>query len=126
MLKAPFDPKLYPWPSDWRAIPQGFEEECASVFGYLETDGRYEAPATNFVDELHREISVGHLLYGRNFIAIACSNRDPDDVLFYTDDRERPFAFVHLTWHAEPTPDFPFTKIYSTMSALMAECSAGV
>lgn len=126
MLKPPFDPKAYTWPDDWQAISEGFEEECASVFGFLETDGRGETPANTFVDELHRELSNGHLLQGRQFIAIACSTRDPDSVLFYTDDRERPFAFVHLTWHAERTPDFPFTKTYPTMLAFLAECSAEV
>lgn len=126
LLELPFAPNTFPWPRDWQAIPQGFEEDSANALGYMETLGTDEVPAPNFVAELRREMCLAHPLFYRDFIAIACSTIDPDDVLFFTDDREAPFAFVHLTWHAEQTASFPWCKTYATIDSFLKNCSVGI
>ena len=125
LLETPFDPKLFPWPRDWQAIPPGFEEDSANAVGYMETIGTDEVPARNFVAELRREMCADHPLFHRRFIAIACSTIDPDDVLFFTDDPTEPFAFVHLTWHIERTASFPWCRAFSTIGSFLEHCSDG-
>ena len=88
----------------------------------METFGTDETPATNFVDELRREMCAEHVLFCRRYVAIACSKVDPDDILFYTDDHVEPFAVVHLTWHAEQTGSFPRCKTYPTIDAFVKAC----
>ena len=122
-IKLPFDPKAFPWPRDWQAITDGFEGDSANAMGYMETFGTDEIPATNFVSELRREMCPEHPLFHRHLLAIACSTVDPDNVLFYTDDRIEPFAFVHLTWHTERTAAFPYCKTYPTVDAFLKHCS---
>lgn len=126
LIEPPFDPATFHWPSDWQAIPPGFEEESADALGYLETFQTDEIPATNFVDELRREMCDEHRLFRRNFVPIACSTVDPDDVLFYTDDPNEPFAFVHLTWHTERSAAFPYCRTFRTIDEFFAACSEGV
>ena len=71
--------------------------------------------------ELRREICHGHPLYGYRVKAIAYSEEIDDDILFETDKPGYPYAFVHLTWNREKTPDFPFTVLYSTYEAFKNE-----
>jgi hypothetical protein len=125
LLALPFDPRSFPWPRDWQAIPPGFEQESANAMGYMETLGTDEVPATNFVAELRREMCSDHPLFHRRFVAIACSAIDPDDVLFFTNDPEEPFAFVHLTWHIERTASFPWCQTFATVDSFLNYCSAG-
>ena len=59
-------------------------------------------------EELAREVSSQHPLAGAEAIAVArrCDN---DDVLFFLPNHDPPLAVVHLTWHRESGPAWPFT-----------------
>jgi len=50
--------------------------------------------------ELRREMSKGHVLFGRSVAAIG-RRVDNDDVLFYLGDVPPRFAVVHLTYRQE-------------------------
>ena len=47
--------------------------------------------------ELQRELSTGHLLFGRSVETFAY-RRDQDDVLFRHQDEPDRFTIIHLTW----------------------------
>jgi hypothetical protein len=76
-------------------------------------------------DELYREVSPQHALYGRAARAVA-RRQDNDDVLFELLDNDAPaaFAVVHLTWSGKPDwhPLFPSTELYSTFPDWIARC----
>jgi hypothetical protein len=109
------------WPQGWNAIGLSNESsdiECASYMECLVTG---QAAASTYVDELNREMCAAHKLNGRILIPIGQSTIDPDDLLFYTDDPTEPFVFVHLTWHVETCPDFPYAKTYKSLNDLFAD-----
>jgi hypothetical protein len=122
-MKPPFDPRQFAWPAGWQPIPLGFEEDSSKAIGYMATLGTDEIHATNFIDELRREMCALHPLFNRTFVPLACSTVDPDDILYFTDDPDEPFAFVHLTWHTECTATFPWCKTFATIDAFFARCS---
>jgi hypothetical protein len=64
-------------------------------------------------DELGREVSSAHPLFGVRARAIA-RRMDTDDVLFALVGAAYPFVVVHLTWAGKPeeTPAFPRTVFY--------------
>jgi hypothetical protein len=72
--------------------------------------------------ELHRELSRRHSLYGSRATAIARRD-DDDDVLFEVTGDKHGFAVVHLTWSGgqEANPVFPYTRWYQTLSEWIAE-----
>jgi hypothetical protein len=63
--------------------------------------------------QLEKEISRGHMLYGKDIKTIA-RRQDNDDVLFAVFDSDFKYARVHLTWpHSRLTDtDYPTTKTY--------------
>jgi hypothetical protein len=80
------------WLEPWRPLPQ--------------TDDA-------LAQELHRECSMQHVLYGVKVIAVA-RRTDCDDVLFAATDPSGSLAVVHLTWRGlvEPDPRWPSTTFY--------------
>jgi len=64
-------------------------------------------------DELYKELSVGHILSGEEFIAVA-KRIDRDDVLFKLKNKPDTYAEVHLTWSGQPEKEshWPKTTIY--------------
>jgi len=76
-------------------------------------------------EELLREVSKEHQLYGVDAKAVA-HRQDCDDVLFELSGNSAPaaFAVVHLTWSGKPdlTPNFPETHLYSTFSDWIDRC----
>jgi hypothetical protein len=74
-------------------------------------------------EELARELSKKHQLYGIRARAIA-RRQDNDDVLFELSGENAPaaFAVVHLTWSGKPDqfPEFPSTELYLTFSDWIA------
>lgn len=76
-------------------------------------------------DELRRELSPQHQLYGVTARAVA-RRQDNDDVLFELFGNGAPadFAVVHLTWSAQPDqfPSFPSTELYPTFAQWVADC----
>lgn len=63
--------------------------------------------------QLEREISPGHVLYGKDVKTIA-RRQDNDDVLFAVFDADFQYAKVHLTWSQSKVTDinYPLTKTY--------------
>lgn len=59
--------------------------------------------------ELRRELSGGHMLYGRAARAVG-RHELMDDVLFELADGV--LAEVHLTWNHETTPDWPTAELF--------------
>lgn len=68
-----------------------------------------------FNNELAKEVSEKHILYGVKATAIA-KRSDNDDVLFELTDSNDKFAIVHLTWNStkQNDPKFPRTELFET------------
>jgi len=64
-------------------------------------------------NQLEKEISRGHILYGKDVKTIA-RRQDNDDVLFAVFDSDFKYARVHLTWSQSrmTDTDYPTTKTY--------------
>ncbi|UII32320.1 hypothetical protein LVD17_00515 [Fulvivirga ulvae] len=67
----------------------------------------------NLEVQLRKEISVGHILYGKEVKTIA-RRQDNDDVLFKVADTDFQYAMVHLTWSSKSNPDstYPLTRTF--------------
>lgn len=73
-------------------------------------------------EQLQKEVSQGHVLYGVKAKAIA-RRVDTDDVLFELADHEFNFAMVHLTWQEKPSsPEWPYTEMYRDFSDWANHC----
>jgi hypothetical protein len=70
-----------------------------------------EAQSDRLSNELNRELSNGHVLYGRGVRAVMM-RIDRDDVSFELDDGA--LAVVHLTWAPERDPRWPATRLYGS------------
>jgi len=60
-----------------------------------------------FTDKLRNEVCETHLLAKASVSAMA--RRKTDDFLFCGTSSEARCFVVHLTWHKETSPDFPWT-----------------
>jgi hypothetical protein len=67
-----------------------------------------------FADELAREMSPGHALYGVPTRAIG-KRLDRDDILFELTDSSGRLAEVHLTWKANDRPPWPHAIVFSSL-----------
>ncbi|MGD9127328.1 MAG: hypothetical protein PVH19_08095 [Planctomycetia bacterium] len=90
-----------------------FVEPWASV-------GRY---AQNLEDELKREVTDSHVLWGCKAKAIA-QRIDTDDVLFEVDCGEGSYAVVYLTWKGRPEMGhrWPVVRLFKSFEAWVEEC----
>jgi hypothetical protein len=72
--------------------------------------------------ELARELSVGHPLFGLPLHPLA-RRQDCDDVLFAVDDGSERVALVHLTWKqsAPEKPPWPITVVYKNFETWVTE-----
>ncbi|MBV9926792.1 MAG: hypothetical protein JOZ96_17365 [Acidobacteria bacterium] len=61
-----------------------------------------EQDESRLADELRRELTPGHLLYGRPVRVIAHRNGATDDILVAHRDQPGRFTVVHLTWRGGP------------------------
>ncbi|HTL07412.1 MAG TPA: hypothetical protein VL307_04105 [Chitinophagaceae bacterium] len=79
-------------------------------------------PDPGLGQELYKEISKNHILYGEKVNAIA-RRQDNDDVLFELVDRKNKYAIVHLTWKSKIENDsgFPRTEIFNNWLDLYNE-----
>lgn len=123
-MRSDLPPELHAtqWPPGWKKFDpthESAEIECASYMECLVTE---QLAANTYADELDREMCASHKLKGLKVTPIAQSTVDPDDLLFLTDDPTEPFAFVHLTWHVETRPDFPYAKTYKSLDDFFADC----
>lgn len=73
------------------------------------------------VRELQREVCDHHILFGVNARAVG-RRIDCDDVLFVTDDPQKPIAVVHLTWRIESDPSLPITSIFDGWQDWVENC----
>jgi hypothetical protein len=117
MLSGP--PKGFLWPSPWEPLA---DPSAALEMGVCENYllGEEGEVAATMEAELEREICEGHPLYRLPCRAVARNTEDPNEFLFVTADPEKPVAFVHLTWHIESTPTFPYTVVYPSWEAFRA------
>lgn len=76
-----------------------------------------------FEEELQKELSPNHPLYGQIVVAIA-RHLGRDDVLFRVEAKLKRYAVVHLTWSGkhEPWPTFPATKFFDSIDDFAEKC----
>lgn len=83
---------------------------------YLDTAGI-------FIDALHKQIGPRHPLYRRNVFPVAL-RRDPDAVIYETDDEPWIYALVFLSWNPSAVErrrrDNPKTVILADRPAVQA------
>ena len=70
-----------------------------------------ESESERLTNELRKELSQGHILYGAKLRAVAF-RKDRDDVLFEVDNSDHPLVVVHLTWRRESDPRWPTTVFF--------------
>ena len=75
----------------------------------------------SFEKELHLEVGIDHVLFGKHAVAGAVSTYQ-DDVLFIIDESEFPYAVVHLTYnlHPEPAP-WPTAGLYHNIQDFLKD-----
>lgn len=73
-----------------------------------------------YEQELYKELSEKHILYGIQVKEIA-RREDCDDVLFLLLDGSNRYAIVHLTWNRkkEPNPIYPRTRMYTNFTDII-------
>ena len=90
------------WPEPWR---------CLSNADTIERERLNEA--------LRRQLFPRHALFKfRNAAQAIASRDDCDDVLYWVEGAEKPFALVHLTWSPFPEqlPEFPWAVHYGSLA----------
>ncbi|MEI5906661.1 hypothetical protein WAK64_06270 [Bacillus spongiae] len=70
-------------------------------------------------NELIKELSPSHVLYGKKSVAVARRN-DNDDVIYWVNEIDK-YAIVHLTYSKENSSAFPSTKLF-TLRELEKHC----
>lgn len=83
----------------------------------------HETEDESLKEELHKELSKGHVLYGKKVKASA-RRSDMDDVLFELIDDENQYAVVHLTWSrkAERDKKYPVARLFKNWLDLYNNC----
>jgi hypothetical protein len=84
----------------------------------------YLEMADVFINALYKRIGPKHVLYRRDVFPVAL-RRDPDAVIYETDDEPRIYALVFLSWSPGPIKrrgraDDPRTVILSDRKAVQA------
>ena len=76
-------------------------------------EGWEDVTSPTLVEELHREIAKGHVLFGRPVRTIGRRSMT-DDILYELVDTGE-LAAVHLTWaDKKERPPYPWTEIFAT------------
>ena len=83
----------------------------------------WEKCSRGLENELKKEVSPKHILFGIEAVSVA-RRIDNDDVLFFLPDYEKPFAVVHLTWSGKQDShsEFPQTVFFSSLEDWMENC----
>ena len=80
-----------------------------------------EADGQGFVTELNREVSRGHVLFGKDNVQAIARREDCDDVLFAVDSL---FALVHLAYSGrEQDPRWPATVLFGSWNEFVSAAS---
>ncbi|MFB4322438.1 hypothetical protein RB298_08905 [Priestia sp. BR_2] len=80
-------------------------------FTYLEP--WEDETSDRFADELSKEISSEHILFGVQVKTLA-RRCDRDDFLFSLIEQPGTYVQVHLTWKHEESADWPKTLLFSS------------
>ena len=110
---VPPPPEDFRWPEPWRPVAEweaANELIATQPFAPDRTSFTFEA-------ELQHEVCPGHPLHRVECRAVARSCEHPDAFVFVTAHPLMPIAFVHLTWHVETDPSFPYTVGYPSWEA---------
>ncbi|MFB7155629.1 hypothetical protein [Lysinibacillus sp. NPDC056232] len=75
----------------------------------------------SFNEELEKELSPKHILFGKEAVAVA-RREDKDDVIFWI-KKPNKYAVVHLTYSKETSSEFPITSLF-TLSELEEYCKS--
>lgn len=77
---------------------------------------------TYYEDELYKEVSDKHILFGKKCVAVA-KRDDCDDILFLVQNSEIKYAIVHLTWNSglESHSLFPMTRTFCSIEELIED-----
>lgn len=79
--------------------------------------------AQKLANQLVRELGPGHVLAG--VAAVGFARRDDgDDVIYRLHGHASQFAIVHLTWHRESRPEWPWTTLFADGDDLVAHCQS--
>ena len=78
-----------------------------------------EGDSSGLLSELRKEVTRGHVLFGKTNIRAIAKREDRDDVLFALDDV---LAVVHLTWAGrQENPQWPHTSLYGSWAEFISE-----
>ena len=105
-----------------RLYPQGTSAGISWLLPWVSLKEQ-SAQVTKLNEELQRELSSLHVLFGKKTTAIS-RRVDNDDVLFKVEDSTNQFAVVHLTWTGQKEKEsvFPKTSFYPDFEAWVKEC----
>lgn len=90
-------------------------EEARKMIPWMHPWEPFEDQKGGTVKELRKEMTSKHILYKKKLIPIG-HRVASDDVLFkiFPDGQ---YAEVHLTFHQETSPTWPFTTLYKSIDA---------
>jgi hypothetical protein len=108
------NPEAYIWPPGWYPIED--QQEFLETAEFLASSPIDRSPLGKTLEaELQREVCPEHPLYGLNITAIGYDAGGLlSDFLFHVEGASFQYAQVHLTWHVEADPFFPYTELYAT------------
>ena len=112
-------PNDFNWWFPWRPL------DCQETFNFehdksIQRTGR--PPGHFLLQQLHRELVDGHILFGETVLAIAANTVFPNDVLFTTANPAKPIVRVRLSWsNLRTTAEFPKTEVFESLDAWILE-----
>lgn len=115
-------PSTFSWPKPWIAIHDEYVVlNERNIFSKDDEVHHDSSPFDLLNDELHREMPVGHVLYGTETSVVAVCTTTHKDFVFTSGNLDRPFAIVHLTWSVEKDPKWPSTSVFASLDELKHE-----
>lgn len=81
------------------------------------------ADAQCFEVELAREVADGHPLFGKQVRAVAVRELKKEVVFWLPGERR--WAWVHLTWTKETSPNWPWVDVHDTWVSLVSALRDG-
>lgn len=114
---------LYPWsplPGNYKLNPCSLREDPLRNWN-PQLGARHFSAREALVQELKRELPPGHILEGLDFVACGLFVLTHKDFLFTTNDQQKPLACVHLTFHKESQPPWPWTTVFTSLGEWQAE-----
>ena len=107
-------PDQFEWLPPWIRLPDDYAELIPISFP---DDHQLVVGRGAIVAELRREMPESHVLYSAKLDAIAvhveCGYKD---FVFATNSDKHPIAVVHLTYNVESDPNWPSTKLISSLA----------